>query len=38
MADSIPSPLIGWPLLPQPDEQGRLGFPTLEQSVRNRSK
>jgi phage baseplate assembly protein W len=25
---------IGWPLLPLPDESGRLSYPTLEQSVR----
>jgi phage baseplate assembly protein W len=28
-----PAPLIGWPLLPLPDESGQLGWPTLEQSV-----
>ncbi|HEX2828597.1 MAG TPA: GPW/gp25 family protein [Burkholderiales bacterium] len=27
-------PLIGWPLLPLPDAQGRLSYPDLEQSVR----
>src|ERR1043165_4489456 len=27
-------PLIGWPLLPLPDEYGRLAFPDLEQSGR----
>ena len=26
--------LIGWPLLPLPDEHGRLWYPDLEQSVR----
>ena len=26
--------LIGWPLLPLPDEHGRLAYPDLEQSVR----
>ena len=26
--------LIGWPLLPIPDENGRLAYPDLEQSVR----
>jgi uncharacterized protein len=31
---SIPPPLIGWPLLPQPDGQGYLSYPSLEQSVR----
>jgi Bacteriophage baseplate protein W len=30
----LPPEPIGWPLLPLPDEQGRLMFPTLEQSVR----
>lgn len=25
---------IGWPLLPLPDESGRLAWPTLDQSVR----
>lgn len=25
---------IGWPLLPLPDAEGRLAFPTLEESVR----
>ena len=34
MATTLPAPLIGWPLLPVPDEQGRLNFPSLEQSVR----
>lgn len=29
-----PVPSIGWPLLPIPDEQGRLNYPSLEQSVR----
>lgn len=28
-----PSPLIGWPLLPLPDANGRLSYPTLEQSI-----
>lgn len=27
------APLIGWPLLPLPDEGGQLNWPTLEQSV-----
>jgi len=27
------APLIGWPLLPLPDEDGQLHWPTLEQSV-----
>ncbi len=35
MADqALPRPLIGWPLLPLPDQEGRLHFPTLDQSVR----
>jgi len=33
MADAT-RPLIGWPLLPLPDERGRLPYPTLETSVR----
>ena len=28
-----PSPPLGWPLLPLPDEHGQLAWPTLEQSV-----
>lgn len=28
-----PAPLLGWPLLPLPDEGGQLQWPTLEQSV-----
>ena len=28
-----PAPLIGWPLLPLPDENGQLAWPALEQSV-----
>lgn len=31
---TIPRPLIGWPLLPLPDEHGALSWPTLEDSVR----
>ena len=27
-------PPIGWPLLPLPDEDGRLGYPDLAESVR----
>lgn len=27
-------PRIGWPLLPVPDEQGQLNYPSLEESVR----
>jgi phage baseplate assembly protein W len=34
MSNQLPQPLIGWPLLPLPDEQGCLSYPTLEQSVR----
>jgi Bacteriophage baseplate protein W len=33
MTAPAPRP-IGWPLLPLPDESGRLSFPSLEQSVR----
>jgi phage baseplate assembly protein W len=32
-ARTIPRP-IGWPLLPLPDAEGRLRYPTLEESVR----
>jgi phage baseplate assembly protein W len=33
--DATPPPQpIGWPLLPLPDENGRLEFPSLSQSVR----
>lgn len=32
-AQRFPEP-ITWPLLPQPDDDGRMGFPTLAQSVR----
>ena len=32
-ADAL-RPLIGWPLLPVPDEHGRLPYPDLETSVR----
>jgi uncharacterized protein len=31
---STPRPPIGWPLLPVPDESGRLEFPPLAESVR----
>jgi phage baseplate assembly protein W len=34
MATALPAPLLGWPLLPVPDDQGRLNYPSLEQSVR----
>lgn len=33
MAETL-GPLLGWPLLPLPDEHGRLAYPDLEQSVR----
>jgi uncharacterized protein len=32
--NAIPRPLIGWPLLPLPDEHGALSWPRLEDSVR----
>jgi phage baseplate assembly protein W len=28
-------PLLGWPLLPLPDDRGAIGWPGLEQSVRD---
>jgi hypothetical protein len=28
--NALPNPLLGWPLLPLPDEQGQLTWPTLE--------
>lgn len=31
---NVPSPLVGWPLLPLPDANGQLRYPTLEESVR----
>jgi len=34
MADTL-RPLIGWPLLPLPDEHGALQWPNLERSVRD---
>jgi len=33
MAETV-RPLLGWPLLPLPDEHGCLGYPSLEDSVR----
>jgi phage baseplate assembly protein W len=33
-AQLVRSALIGWPLLPVPDDHGRLSYPTLEESVR----
>ena len=32
--NALPRPLLGWPLLPLPDEYGQLSWPTLEASVR----
>jgi hypothetical protein len=32
--NALPAPLIGWPLLPLPDANGELRYPTLEASVR----
>ena len=32
--DSLPRPLIGWPLFAVPDGDGRLDWPDLETSVR----
>lgn len=31
---TLPRPLLGWPLLPLPDEHGRIEWPGLETSVR----
>jgi phage baseplate assembly protein W len=31
---ALPRPLIGWPLLPLPDADGQLRYPSLEESVR----
>ena len=31
---AVPSALIGWPLLPRPDQNGRLAYPGLAESVR----
>jgi phage baseplate assembly protein W len=31
---TLPRPALGWPLLPQPDAEGRLSFPSLDDSVR----
>jgi phage baseplate assembly protein W len=33
--NTMPRPLLGWPLLPLPDEHGRLDWPSLETSVRD---
>jgi len=35
---SLIAPAIGWPLLPQPDENGRIDWPTLEASVSGQLK
>jgi hypothetical protein len=32
--DAVIRPLLGWPLFAQPDENGALAYPTLEESVR----
>lgn len=34
MAQPLSKPPIGWPLLPLPDESGRLSYPSLDASVR----
>ena len=34
MPDLLPPPPIGWPLLPTPDSEGKLRFPSLEASIR----
>lgn len=31
---TLPRPSLGWPLLPQPDADGRIAFPSLDDSVR----
>lgn len=31
---TIPGPPLGWPLLPMPDKNGELHYPTLAQSVK----
>jgi len=31
---TLPRPSLGWPLLPQPDADGCLSFPSLDDSVR----
>lgn len=38
MPSPLPRPLIGWPLLPLPDDQGQLHFPSLEKSVQQSIK
>jgi len=37
-SDLAIAPAIGWPLLPRPDENGRLDWPTLEASVAGQLK
>jgi Bacteriophage baseplate protein W len=37
MSERAPRP-IGWPLLPRPDDDGRLRFPTLDESVQQMIK
>ena len=37
MSELAPRP-IGWPLLPHPDDAGRLRYPTLEESVQQMIK
>lgn len=34
IASNIAHPPLGWPLLPVPDARGELGWPTLDESVR----
>lgn len=34
MEKRVPPKLIGWPLLPVPDSEGRMSYPPLEESVR----
>ena len=31
---ALPRPDIGWPLMPVPDDDGRLGWPDIQRSVR----
>lgn len=33
-SQALSRPLIGWPLLPLPDANGQIHYPTMEQSVR----
>lgn len=32
--NTLPRPRLGWPLLPLPDDRGRISWPSLEDSVR----